>query len=174
MDERAINKLREPGGRLNINMSSCLYREPHVEDKMDSDCLIFNMGIPIPRKDSLYIETGPRALLFPTSLIYFIKLELQNLPYSPHWTSNLEFGKYQWIRNIEINLLLSQKMPNIFWIGNFHKRTCSLSAWWISGHACKSTIIVHCTPKHGALFWLRAVSPIHIMVPSILPHSPPH
>ena len=26
------------------------------------DCLIFNMGIPIPGKDGLYIETGPRVL----------------------------------------------------------------------------------------------------------------
>ena len=40
----------EPAGRLNIKMSSYQYRDPHVKDK--------NMGIPIPGKDGLYIETG--------------------------------------------------------------------------------------------------------------------
>ena len=28
------------------------------------DRLIFNMGIPIPGKDGLYIETGPRLFIF--------------------------------------------------------------------------------------------------------------
>ena len=36
-------------------MSSYQYRDPHVKDKR----LIFNMGIPIPGKSGLYIETGP-------------------------------------------------------------------------------------------------------------------
>ena len=53
-----------PGGRLNIKMWSYQYRDPHNKDKM-VDRLIFNMGIPIPGKDSLYIETGPRSLLDP-------------------------------------------------------------------------------------------------------------
>ena len=42
-----------PGGRLNIKMSSYQYRDPHVKDET---------GIPIPGKDGLYIETGPRYL----------------------------------------------------------------------------------------------------------------
>ena len=44
---------REPEGGLNIKMASYQYMDPH---------LIFNMGIHIPEKDSLYIETGPSRL----------------------------------------------------------------------------------------------------------------
>ena len=40
---------------LNIKMGSYQWRDP-----MSHDRLIVNMGIPIPGKDSLYIETGPR------------------------------------------------------------------------------------------------------------------
>ena len=48
--------------KLNIKMSSYQYRDPHVKDKTVSrDRLIFNMGIPIPGKDGLFIETGPRG-----------------------------------------------------------------------------------------------------------------
>ena len=47
------------GGRFNIKMSSCQYRDSHVNKDGLIDCLIFNMGIPIPGKDSLYIEMGP-------------------------------------------------------------------------------------------------------------------
>ena len=58
-----------PGGHLNIKMSSYQYRDSHVKDKTVpptvSDRLIFNMGIPIPGKDGLYIETGPRLLAQP-------------------------------------------------------------------------------------------------------------
>ena len=41
-------------GRLSIKMSSCQYRDPHVKDKM---------GITIPGKYVIFIETGPRCLL---------------------------------------------------------------------------------------------------------------
>ena len=51
-----------PGGRLNIKMSSYQYRDSHVKDKRSCDRLIFNMGIPIPVRDGLYIETGPWLL----------------------------------------------------------------------------------------------------------------
>ena len=34
-------------------------RIPMLKIRQSCDCLIFNMGIPIPGKDSLYIETGP-------------------------------------------------------------------------------------------------------------------
>ena len=50
-NDHVIDELRhavtEPGGRLNINMSSY----------QDRDRLIFNMGIFIAGNDSLYIET---------------------------------------------------------------------------------------------------------------------
>ena len=39
------------GGRLNMKMPSYQYRNPHVKDR-----LIFNMGIPIPGKDGLWIS----------------------------------------------------------------------------------------------------------------------
>ena len=51
------------GGRLNIKMSSYQYRIPMLKIRRSRDCLIFNMRIPIPGKDGLYIETGP---LFPS------------------------------------------------------------------------------------------------------------
>ena len=45
-------------GRLNIKMPSCKYN-PMLKIKRSHDCLIFNMGIPIPGEDGLCIETGP-------------------------------------------------------------------------------------------------------------------
>ena len=47
--------LVEPGDRLNIKILSYQYRGSR-------DRFIFNMGIPIPGKVGLYIETGPRWL----------------------------------------------------------------------------------------------------------------
>ena len=44
----------KPGGRLNVKMSSYQY-EIHMFS------LMFNMGIRIPWKNGLYIETGPRS-----------------------------------------------------------------------------------------------------------------
>ena len=47
--------------RLNIKMTSYHYtiRIPMLKIRRSRDRLIFNMGIPIPGKDSHYIETGP-------------------------------------------------------------------------------------------------------------------
>ena len=155
------------------------------------DRLIFNMGIPNLGKTVFILRPGPRHYSFPhlndifnqTGAVkpYIIclvqdcsissELAIEILQsctkpstYSSYWTCNLDFGKYQWIPKIVINITKDAKY---FWIGYFDKRTCSLSAWRISGHARNSTIIAHCTPKHGALCWLRAVIPIHIMAPPI-------
>ena len=46
---------KRPGGRLNIKVSSYQIRRSH-------DRLIFNMGIPIPGQDGLYIETGRSSM----------------------------------------------------------------------------------------------------------------
>ena len=51
------------GGLLNIKLSSYQYRIPMLKIRRYRDRLIFNMGITIPGKDGLYIETGPRILL---------------------------------------------------------------------------------------------------------------
>ena len=34
---------------------------PMLKIRLSHDCVIFNMGIPTPGKDGLYIETGPRS-----------------------------------------------------------------------------------------------------------------
>ena len=49
------------GDRLNIKMSLYQYRDPMLKIRRSHNRLIFNMGITIPVKDSLYIETGPMA-----------------------------------------------------------------------------------------------------------------
>ena len=41
---------------------------PMLKIKQSCDRLIFNMGIPIPRKAGLYIETGPRVLVIGRSV----------------------------------------------------------------------------------------------------------
>ena len=46
-----------PGGHLNIKMSSYQYRDPMFKIRRCRDRLIFNMGIPVPGRDDLYIET---------------------------------------------------------------------------------------------------------------------
>ena len=51
------------GGHLNIKIPSYHCRDPHVKDKTSHDRLIFNLGIPIPGKDGLYIVTRPRSFL---------------------------------------------------------------------------------------------------------------
>ena len=50
-------------GHLNMKISSYQYRDPHVKDKTVSRPSYFNMRIPIPGKDHLYIETGPWSLV---------------------------------------------------------------------------------------------------------------
>ena len=47
---------------LNIKMSYYQYRDPHNKDKTVSRPSYLNMGIPIPEKDGLYIETGSSSL----------------------------------------------------------------------------------------------------------------
>ena len=51
----------EPGGRLNTKMLSYQYRDPMLKLRQSRDRLVFNIGIPIPGIDGLYIEMGPRA-----------------------------------------------------------------------------------------------------------------
>ena len=57
-DQSCYNGTR-PGGSLNIEMLWI----PMLKIRRSCDRLIFNMGIPIPRKDGLYIETGPRSFM---------------------------------------------------------------------------------------------------------------
>ena len=55
------------GGRLNIKMPSYSIGIPMLKIRRSRDRLIFNMGIPIPGKDGLYIETrGIDTLWDPT------------------------------------------------------------------------------------------------------------
>ena len=49
----------EPGGK----MLSYQYGDPHVKDKTVCNRLIFNMGIPKPGEDGLYIEIRPRLIV---------------------------------------------------------------------------------------------------------------
>ena len=54
----------ETGAHLNIKMLSYQHRDPHVKDKIWSrDLLIFNMGIPIPRKTIFILRWGPGSWL---------------------------------------------------------------------------------------------------------------
>ena len=50
---------REPGGCLYINICLTSIGIPMLKIRRSCDRLIFNMGIPIPGKDGLYIEMGP-------------------------------------------------------------------------------------------------------------------
>ena len=61
--------------RLNIKMSSYQYMDPHVKDTtVSGPCLVFNMCLPLPAKDGLYIETGPGSSIIAARSIatYFI------------------------------------------------------------------------------------------------------
>ena len=55
-------QVRDLGVGLNIEMPSYQYRIP-----MSRDCLIFNIGIPIPGKDGLILRQGPAAAHFNTN-----------------------------------------------------------------------------------------------------------
>ena len=58
---RRTNAFTEARGRLNIKMLSYQYRDSHVKDKTVSPTVLsLTWDIPIPGKDGLYIETGPR------------------------------------------------------------------------------------------------------------------
>ena len=55
------------------------------------DRLIFNMGIPIPGKDGLYIETGPRCLtLLPGEGTHCMKVTTYAPPFRPPFFRPLE------------------------------------------------------------------------------------
>ena len=49
----------KPGGCLNIKMPSYQFRTPMLKIRWSCDHLILSMGIPIPGKDGLYVESGP-------------------------------------------------------------------------------------------------------------------
>ena len=66
---------RSPAGLLNIKLSSYPYRDPMLKIRRSHDRLIFNMRIPIPGKDSLYIETGPRIPLTTWLCLYTNELD---------------------------------------------------------------------------------------------------
>ena len=53
------NAFPEQGGHLNIKMLSYQHRDSIIKTRRSHNRLIFIMGIPIPRKEGLYIETGP-------------------------------------------------------------------------------------------------------------------
>ena len=72
-----------PGGHLNIKILSYQSRDPHVKDKMVSQPSYLNIGIPIPGKDGLYIETGPSVL--GVSLSNYICLTQDKATHLPPW-----------------------------------------------------------------------------------------
>ena len=57
--KRRQSFVRPSGGLLNIRCRLNSIRIPMLKIRRSCDRLIFNMGIPIPGKDGLYIETGP-------------------------------------------------------------------------------------------------------------------
>ena len=57
MHLKMLSAIWRPGGRLNTKETSNHYS--HVKDKTVSPTAFFNMGILLPVKYGLYIETGP-------------------------------------------------------------------------------------------------------------------
>ena len=55
-----------------VVLQKYMYRDPHVKDKT-----VFNMGISIPQKEGLYIETGPRTFSTYVQIPHAGVLELQ-------------------------------------------------------------------------------------------------
>ena len=53
-----IDHMKPLGTRLNIKIPSCHCRNTLLKIKRSHDRLTFNMGIPIPGKGGLYIDTG--------------------------------------------------------------------------------------------------------------------
>ena len=51
------------GPRLNIKAIFPRYGDPILRIRRSQDCLIFNMGIPIPVRRHLYIEMAPRSFI---------------------------------------------------------------------------------------------------------------
>ena len=54
---------RRQGGRLSIKKPSHRYKDPHVKDKTVSRPSYLWHGNPIPGKDGIDFETGPRSLI---------------------------------------------------------------------------------------------------------------
>ena len=55
-----------------VVLQKYMYRDPHVKDKT-----VFNMGISIPQREGLYIETGPRTFSTYVQIPHAGVLELQ-------------------------------------------------------------------------------------------------
>ena len=105
---RAVLPMFTTRDRLSIKMLFYQYRDPHVKDKTVVS-LIFKMGIPIPGKDGLYIETGPRFAAC-TGDIRFPFIKTCNFSIDKNWSvwqiyNTLLFG---W--NLRICFLLP-----VFW-----------------------------------------------------------
>ena len=82
------------GGRLNIKMSSYQDKTAMLKIRRFQDRLIFNMGISIPGKYGIYIETGPRTrfMLLPAGIYFFYSI----CGYMSGWNSQV-LHKTIWI-----------------------------------------------------------------------------
>ena len=73
------------GGCLNIECRLTSIGTPISMISWSHDHLIFNMGIPIPAKDFLYIETGPESYI----LHWYIFCSINSLCYFYYYTHGI-------------------------------------------------------------------------------------
>ena len=93
---------RGPGGCLNIRCHLTTIGIPMLKIRRSRDCLIFNMGITIPGKDGLYIETVPWFFIIGSCVQR--RHPIVNLPHrgpGTHFTNGL-FLYHTWVSNLGI------------------------------------------------------------------------
>ena len=102
-------------GRLNIKMLSHQYIGISMfKIKRSYDRLIFDMEIPIPGKDGLYIETGPRL----KSVLLILSSQI------PHVCIKYDEGKCT-IQVTRVRLLQTIQLSNYFESFNWAWKPCS-------------------------------------------------
>ena len=112
---------------------------PVFKIRRSRDRLIFNMGIPIPGKDSLHIDTGP---WWPYQLIFAVV--------EGHLLLTLDYSVTSLYSNLHTKMVVKQKGTSVANVCNKLKHMCCISTllYWHKHHSfipiCRYlTILIH-------------------------------
>ena len=111
---------------LGVSIYSCRLTRigiPMLKIRRSHDRLIFNMGIPIPGKDGLYIETGLRSLHSNTCLVSLVISRLIPEPrrawYLFQWRAQFMASCISWPWDTYFAWIVPSRNPLIFFLPRY-------------------------------------------------------
>ena len=133
------------------------------------DRLTFNMGIPIPRKDSLYIETGPRLSVDMIIAQFFSIIVWENLKYLLYEILNTSQKKMVFpctfqLQHLRFNMKANWVWRKILWheLANQPGSSCMWKVLWVSWYLAINRTVPATSDIKGKkhLFFVNQRTPI--------------